>query len=84
VAQKSLQERLVAKTEQQLIHRIKYKIKEFDSFLVESLTHEVKAKVTSIGDNCVSCDNSLFKIFLFNIEINMIDLELPLFSFNIE
>jgi CRISPR/Cas system-associated endoribonuclease Cas2 len=53
LAQKVYEGGLEAKTEQQLIHRIKSKIKEFDSFFVESLMQGVKAKVTSIGDNGV-------------------------------
>ena len=42
-----------AKTEQQLIHRIKSKMKEFDKNFVKSLLEGVKAKVKSIGDNGV-------------------------------
>ena len=42
-----------AKTEQQLIRRIKTKMKEFDKSFVESLLEGVKAKVKSIGDNGV-------------------------------
>jgi hypothetical protein len=42
-----------AKTEQQLIRRIKSKMKKFDKNFVESLLEGVKAKVKSIGDNGV-------------------------------
>ena len=42
-----------AKTEDQLINRIKSKLKEFDSSYVESLMKGVKAKVKSIGQNGV-------------------------------
>ena len=42
---------LEAKTEQQLIRRIKSKMKEFDKKFVEILLEGVKAKVKSIGDN---------------------------------
>ena len=47
-----------SKTEQQLIRRIKSKMKEFDKNFVESLLEGVKAKVKSIGENGVY---SLFK-----------------------
>ena len=42
-----------ANTEQQLIRRIEFKMKEFDTNFVESLLEEVKAKVRSLGDNGV-------------------------------
>ena len=48
-----------AKTEHQLIRRIKSKMKEFDKNFVESLLEGVKAKVRSIG-----------LIAFFNLEIN--------------
>ena len=46
-------ENCLAKTEQQLIRRIKSKMKEFDKNFVESLLEGVKAKIKSIGDNGV-------------------------------
>jgi hypothetical protein len=58
LAQKVYEGGWEAKTEHQLIRRIKSKIKEFDSFFVESLMQGVNAKVTEIGDNGVF---SLFK-----------------------
>jgi hypothetical protein len=42
-----------AETEQQLIRRIKSKMKEFGSFFVESRLEGVKARVISIGENGV-------------------------------
>ena len=44
---------LEIKTEQQLIRRIEFKMKEFDKKCMESLFERVKAKVKSIGDNGV-------------------------------
>ena len=58
LAQKVYEGGWEAKTEQQLIRRIKSKMKEFDKKFVESLLEGVKAKVKSIGDNGVF---SLFK-----------------------
>ena len=53
LAQKVYEGGWEAKTEQQLILRIKSKMKEFDKNFVESLLEGVKAKVKSIGDNDV-------------------------------
>ena len=53
LAQKVYEGGWEAKTEQQLIRRIKSKMKEFDKNFVESLLEGVKAKVKSIGDNGV-------------------------------
>jgi len=50
---KSLRGRLGGQTEQQLIRRIKSKMKKFDKNFVESLLKGGKAKVKSIGDNGV-------------------------------
>ena len=52
LAQKVYEGGLEAKTEEQLIHRIESKMKEFEKF-VESLLEGIKAKVKSIGDNGV-------------------------------
>jgi len=51
LAQKVYEGGREAETEEQLIRRIKSKMKEFDKKFVESLLEEVKAKVKSIGDN---------------------------------
>jgi len=53
LAQKVYDRGWQAKTEDQLINRIKSKLKEFDSSYVESLMKGVKAKVKSIGQNGV-------------------------------
>ena len=53
LAQKVYEGGWEAKTEQQLIRRIKSKMKEFDKNFVESLLEGVKAKVKSKGDNGV-------------------------------
>jgi hypothetical protein len=66
LAQKVYEVGWEAKTEQQLIRRIKSKMKEFDENFV-SLLEGVKAKVKSIGDNGVYFHS---KIFSFNYEIN--------------
>ena len=50
---KSFRGSLGAETEQQLIRRIKSKMKEFDKNFVESLLEGVKAKVKSMGENGV-------------------------------
>lgn len=53
LAQKVYEGGWEAKTEQQLIHRIESKLKEFDLNFVETLMEGVKAKVKSIGKNGV-------------------------------
>ena len=53
LAQKVYEGGWEAKTEQQLIRRIKSNMKKFDKNFVESLLDGVKAKVKSIGDNGV-------------------------------
>ena len=53
LAQKVYEGGWEAKTEQQLIRRIKSKMKKFDKNFVESLLEEVKAKVKSISNNGV-------------------------------
>jgi hypothetical protein len=53
LAQKVYEEGWEVKTEQQLIRRIKIKMKEFYKHFVENLLEGVKAKVKSIGDNGV-------------------------------
>ena len=60
-----------AKTEQQLIRRIKSKMKEFDKNFVESLLEGVKDKVKSIGDNGVLRFMGLKYIFSYNIRISV-------------
>ena len=49
LAQKDYEGGWVAKTEQQLIRCIEYKMKEFDIYFVESLLDGIEAKVRSIG-----------------------------------
>ena len=53
LAQKVYEGGWKADTDQLLIRRIECKMKEFDTNFVESLLEGVKAKVRSIGDNCV-------------------------------
>ena len=57
LAQKVYEGGWEAKTEQQLIRRIKSKMKKFDKNFVESLLEGVKAKVKSI------CDNGVYFLF---------------------
>ena len=51
LAQKVSEGGYEAKTDDQLISRVKSNVKEFDSNYAESLMKEVKAKVKSIGQN---------------------------------
>ena len=53
LAQKVYEGGWEANTEQQLIRRIEFKMKEFDTNFVESLLERIKAKVRYIGDNGV-------------------------------
>ena len=53
LAQKIYEGGWEAKTEQQLILRIKCKMKEFDTHFLESLLEGFKANIRSIGDNGV-------------------------------
>jgi hypothetical protein len=53
LAQKVYEGGWEAKTEQQLIRRIKSKMKEFDKKFLENLLEGVKAKVKSIGDTVI-------------------------------